>query len=61
MIYDKQRNSIVVLVLNLTDQSGKVKFYNGDTLEYSELSNYRFENCTFMEDVYFIDSHTLII
>lgn len=60
MIYDKLRNRIIVLQLNTTDHQGIIKIYDGETLEGSELSNFKFK-ATYMKDVYFIDDKTILI
>ena len=60
MIYHPYKNQLILFALNLTDQRAFIKFYDGETL--NELYTWGFHyNMTYIQELYFIDSETLII
>lgn len=61
MIHDLQKQQVIIVALNTATQHTELSFYDDKNLLAIMGSFVYFENATFMTDVYFSSTHTLVI
>lgn len=61
MIHDLQKQKVIIVALNTENQHTEISFYDDKNLFPIMGSFVYFENATFMTDIYFSSTHSLVI